>query len=232
MKLRVTWGLRAKRYEERLKLGIAGSIAKDCWEEKRRYNCEDSYGEERDRYLNRIGWEADVEERAEWSKEEIEKWIIERERSILKKEEEERIRNTRYNPRYKEIEVTEGCPRYLKAESLEEVGKGDEIRALVKLRCGNLENLNKYWLEEKSREYVFCGMKEDSTEHYVRESGKTKEWFRGLGEEEGEILKRIWGEDLNRDKGRFIKRLWKEREKRIKIKEKERTKEAGREPAA
>jgi len=56
LKLRVAWGLRAKRYEKRIKLGIAGSIAKDCWEEKRGYNWEDSYGEERDRYLNRIGW--------------------------------------------------------------------------------------------------------------------------------------------------------------------------------
>jgi len=174
----------------------------------------------------------EVGERAEWNNEELEKGIIEYERGILRKEKEERISNARYNPRYKEIGVAEGCPRYLKTESLEEASKGDEIRALVKLRCGNLENANKYWLEEKLRECVFCGIGEDSMEHYVRECGKTKEWFRGLGGEEREILKRIWGEDLDRVKGRLIKRLWKEREKRIKAKEKERNKEEGKESVA
>jgi len=109
-----------------------------------------------------------AEVRTEWNKEELEKEIIERERSILRKEEEERIRNARYNPRYKEIGVAERCPRYLKVESLEEANKGDKIRALVKLRCGNLKNTNKYWLEEMLRECVFCGIGEDSMEHYVR----------------------------------------------------------------
>jgi len=131
MKLRVVSGLRTKKYEERLQLGIAGSIARDCWEEKRGCNWEDSYGEERDWYLNRIGWDVEAEERAKCNKEDLEKEIIERERGILRKEEEERIRNARYNSRYKEIGVTERCPRYLKVESLEEASKGDEIRALV-----------------------------------------------------------------------------------------------------
>jgi len=35
-------------------------------------------------------------------------------------------------------------PKYLWTENLEKVGKGEEIRALLKMRCGNLELANKY----------------------------------------------------------------------------------------
>jgi len=74
----------------------------------------------------------EVEERIEWNREETEKEVTERERSRLRKEEEERIKNARYNTRYKEISVLEGCPKYLKAENLEKISKR-EIRALIKL---------------------------------------------------------------------------------------------------
>jgi len=110
--------------------------------EKRQYGWKDKYEEEK-KYLNRIG-DTEIEERIEWNKEEIEKEIIERERCRSRKEEEERIKKTRYNTRYKEFKALEGCPRYLKAKNLEEIGKGEELRALVKLRCDNLENANKY----------------------------------------------------------------------------------------
>jgi len=44
--------------------------------------------------------------------------------------------------------VVERCPRYLKKGNLDKIEKGEEIRVSVKLRCGNLENVNKYWLED------------------------------------------------------------------------------------
>jgi len=50
------------------------------------------------------------------------------------RKEEERIKKARYNKRYKEFKVLEGCPRYLKAENLEEIDKGEEVRALIKLK--------------------------------------------------------------------------------------------------
>jgi len=42
----------------------------------------------------------------------------------LRKEEEKRIKNVKYNKRYKVISVLEECPRFLKAENLEEISKG------------------------------------------------------------------------------------------------------------
>jgi len=53
----------------------------------------------------------------------------------MRREEEERIKNVRYNKRYKEIKVLERCKRYLKEGNLEEINKGEEVRALVKLKC-------------------------------------------------------------------------------------------------
>jgi len=73
MKLSVVWGLRARRYEERLQLGRAGRIARECWMKKRQYGWRNKYEEEEEKYLNRIGWDAEIEERIEWNKEEIEK---------------------------------------------------------------------------------------------------------------------------------------------------------------
>jgi len=136
MKLSVWWGLRARRYEKRLQLERAGRIARKCWKEKRQYGWR--YVEEKEKYLNRIEWDMEIKERIEWNREEIEKEIIETEKCRLRKEEEERIKKARYNKRYKEFKVLEGCPRYLKAENLEEIDKG-EVRALVKLKCGNLK---------------------------------------------------------------------------------------------
>jgi len=218
VKLSVGWGIRALRFEEKAQLGIAGNIAKECWVEKKQYNWRDSYGEEREKYLNRIGWDREREERVNWNREEMEKEIMERERNRLREVEEEKINKARFNKKYKEIGAVESCPRYLRAESLEGTSKGEEIRALVKLRCGNLENANKYWLDGKLWVCMFCGNGQDSVEHYVSECVKIKEWFRDLGNEVRERIDRLWSEDLDSCKGNVIKRLCKEREKRIKNK--------------
>jgi len=99
---------------------------------------------------------------------------------------------------------------------LEDLEKGEEIRILVKLRCGNLENANKYWLEDVLGRCVFCRNGKDTLEHYVGECEKTKEWFGELGDGEEEILGKLQGEDLDRGKRKILRKLWREREKRKK----------------
>jgi len=113
------------------------------------------------------------------------------------RKEEERIKKARYNTRYKEFKALEGCPRYLKVENLEEIGKREEVRALVKLRCGNLENANKYWLNKEQWKYVFCEKGKDSLKHYVKECSEVKVWFREMRGKDAEILEQLWGEDLD-----------------------------------
>jgi len=57
----------------------------------------------------------------------------------------------RYNKKYKEISLDCGIPAYLKQENLKKWSREDEVRALINLRCRNLEKNNKYWLEESRR---------------------------------------------------------------------------------
>jgi len=44
----------------------------------------------------------------------------------------------------------------------------------MKLRCDNLENTNKFWLNEEYWRCVFCEKGKDSIDHYVRECNKMK----------------------------------------------------------
>lgn len=54
----------------------------------------------------------------------------------------------KHNVKYKQIEVKEGGPKYLRKECLVKKRRGDDVRALVRLRCGNMEEANKYWKDE------------------------------------------------------------------------------------
>lgn len=64
-------------------------------------------------------------------------------------------------------------PKYLKKKFLERTKFG--IGALTKLRCGNMEEDNKYWIEEKERGCLFCGKGRDRIKHFVRDCRVAKE---------------------------------------------------------
>lgn len=96
--------------------------------------------------------------------------LITRERELQRQWEETKITNAKYNRRYKDIRGEEDVKEYLKKECLDKEWKGDNVRALIKLRCGNLEEMNKYWLEaEEGKRCVFCEIEEDSMEYFVYE---------------------------------------------------------------
>jgi len=124
-----------------------------------------------------------------------------------------RIRQARYNTKYKEIKLEGRGPRYLRQEKGETLNRGEEVRALVKLRCGNLESANKYWLGEEEWKCVLCRKGRECMEHFVEECEFTKEWFIELGKDKDEILKKLWDEELNNSKGRILRKLWKEKER-------------------
>lgn len=90
--------------------------------------------------------------------------MIERERDIQRQIENNRIRDTRYNKKYKDRDIIR--PRYLIGKNLDNMLSGDGVRALVKIRCSNLEEANKYWLGEESKKCIFCEEGQDSIELY------------------------------------------------------------------
>lgn len=89
------------------------------------------------------------------------------------------------------------------------------IRTMMRLRCGYMEEGNKYWL------CVFCGKGRDNMEHSIGECEVTMDWFKGLGNNKKEREKKIWEDDLNKVKAEILKKLWKEKEGKKKKREKE-----------
>jgi len=86
----------------------------------------------------------------------------------------------------------------------------------MKLRCGNLEGWNKFWIDEDRRKCKFCGKGRNNMEHYMEDYEKIKDWFRGLGnskESSKERWDRIWSEDLDKEKGEVLVKIWKTKDK-------------------
>lgn len=65
--------------------------------------------------------------------------------------------------------------------------RGDEVRALINLRCRNLED-NKYWLEKSRRNYIWRGT--ETIWSIMWECEKVKGKFTELGEEGSKVLER------------------------------------------
>ncbi|XP_011171243.2 uncharacterized protein LOC105203974 [Solenopsis invicta] len=174
-KLRVGWGIRARRYENRIKEGRAGDIGKECWREKEQYDWKDEYGKERERYYNRNGWGIEAREVREIGEYDLEAELIKREREVQRQWENGRIDKARYNKRYREIDLKGRMPRYLEVRNIANSSRGNEVRAMIKLRCGNLEQANKYWMFEGQWACLFCGKGSDSMDHYVKECEESRE---------------------------------------------------------
>ncbi|KYN19348.1 hypothetical protein ALC57_08321 [Trachymyrmex cornetzi] len=77
----VGWGIRARRFEHKIKSGRVGRLAKVSWEEKERSRWKDEYGQERKRYYNRNGWGIETREVIQ-GVEDLEEQLINREREV------------------------------------------------------------------------------------------------------------------------------------------------------
>jgi len=114
----------------------------------------------------------------------------------------------------------------LEKANLDTSDNGKGILALAKMRCGNMEEQNKYWLEDKDWRCVFCEQGWDNLKHFVKECKITKGWFEKLGKSDEERLKRIRNDELDKEKGEILWKLWKEKtKKREEIKKKNGEKE-------
>ena len=132
-----------------------------------------------------------------------------RERDIQRQEEESRIRESKYNKKYKHWMVDE-IPDYLRS-----CKKGDEVSLIARLRCGSLEEGNKYWLQREEKLCIFCHEGIDKLEHYVRDCEVAKGWFEELKGGIGEKVKRLGTDKRNEGVIKIIRKIYKEREKRL-----------------
>ncbi|KYN24322.1 hypothetical protein ALC57_04060 [Trachymyrmex cornetzi] len=220
-KLRIGWGIRAMRYERRIGTRKEDGLLRSCWKEKEESKWKDVYSKEREKFYNRNGWGINARELREGGNEgRLEKEIIRRERDGQRQWEESKLRAARYNVRYKEFDAGNRKHNYLRKENLGRIGIGEGVRGLVRLRCGNMEEGNKYWIEKEQKRCVFCGKETDCMEHYVGECQRVSSWFRELGENKEKVWKKLWSDELDSEKCKVLSKLERERKKEIEKKKK------------
>lgn len=89
--------------------------------------------------------------------------LIEREKNIQRQVVDVRIREARYNCKYKNVDLEISKPSYLRKKNMVNILIGQAVRALIRIRCENMEENNKYWLEEDCKICVFCRVGQDQT---------------------------------------------------------------------
>ncbi|KYN11380.1 hypothetical protein ALC57_16457 [Trachymyrmex cornetzi] len=183
----------------------------------------DLYSREKEKYYNRNGWSKKAIEELRNKGINIVSEIRKRDRDIQIQVLDNKIREAKYNKKYKEIGTDR--PSYLLKENLNKIMKGDGVRGLVRVRCGNMEEYNKYWLREEDRLCRFCGAGQDDLKpglyqpcfkHYIADCLETKAWFEDLGGSIEDRLQRIWDDKLDDKKGEILVKLWKAKEGRLK----------------
>lgn len=122
-----------------------------------------------------------------------------RERDVQRQEDENRIENSRYNKVYKEIYKVDKMSEYLEQAKLKKM-EIEKVRTLIKIRCGNVEKNNKYWLEEDSRKCMFCEKGKDTLRHYIEDCNVTKDWFVELGDSVEKRFSKVWNSKLYKEK--------------------------------
>lgn len=84
---------------------------------------------------------------------------------------------------------------------------------MIKLKCGNMEKDNKYWLTSEKRLCMFCGKERDNFKHFIGKCRIAKDWFNCLGNEKEDKIRRLWNDKLDEDKERVLRYFWEEKEK-------------------
>lgn len=150
-KAKIEWSLRTKNFEEKIRLRGENSLVNKCWKEKEERDRKDLYSLEREKYYNNSGWEIKAIEDLRDKDINMTQELKEKEKDIQRQLDDIGIRNAKYNKKYKKIGVVIGKPRYLRNEDLDKVSDADEVRALIKLRCGNMKESNKYWMKNNNK---------------------------------------------------------------------------------
>lgn len=148
-----------------------------CWVEKGVEVRITGYCKDRKTYLNKLGF-SELEIINMRNREElVEEVLVKRDREIEKQRLDGKIREAKYNKLYGEI-ITRIRPRYLR-----EYRKEIDIDIVAKIRCGNFDRTNMYWLSEEDRKCRLCKKEDESLEHLIGRCEETKEGMSNLGKE-------------------------------------------------
>ena len=213
------WGIRALKYEEKIRKLGEERLVKLCWREKQEEKEKDMYSEEREKFLNERGWSSVGYELEKERGTDMVKELERRGKDIETQEVDEKMRERKYNKRYKRIASKE-TPKYIKENRTIKV-----IRCKARVRCGNLEQENKYWRKEDERKCILCNKEKGNLEHLILDCEETKVEFERLGKMAQVIIRETLDEKTNKP----VIEVWREVEKKMKKKKIEIEKEKQRE---
>ena len=170
-KLGINWGGRILMFVEKIReMNSSNRLVRICWEEKGKEKKGDLYSLEKEKYYNKLGY-SNIAVEMEWNLgKKIPEEMVKRNKDIERQTILSKIAESRYNRRYKEIIGSE-TPEYLKGRK-----KMKNIGMVARLRCGNIEKVNRYWLEDKEKMCELCGKDWSSFNHMVEECEVTAEW--------------------------------------------------------
>lgn len=103
-----------------------------------------------------------------------------------------KIREAKFYKKYKNVVVVAGLPKYLKSKE-----KKVDIEIMAKLRCGNYEKGNKYWLKGKEKVCKMCKNVRETLEHLVYECEESKNIMKNLLEDENFEFTDLFKEEGN-----------------------------------
>lgn len=206
-RMKTRWGIRAMKYEEKIRRRGEEKLTRQCWEEKQK---EKDSRKEKIKYLNNLGLSEEMIEIWRSQDRNIVEELERRSHDIEMQTRRSRIEGAKYNTRYKEI-MKLGRPRYMDNKELQ------KYRGIfVKIRCGNFENRNRYWEKEEGKRCSICKGEEGSMEHLIKECGELEKERANLPEYIKENWDIVFREEGNLEVGKFFKKVEKEIEKRRK----------------
>lgn len=210
-KMKIEWAIRAVKFEEKISKVGEDRLIKMCWKEKLVEKATDklksTYNKERKQYYNNVGLsEIEVQNMIERNRN-VHKETERRDRDIERQTIDMKIREAKYNRNYKEFSVV-GLPKYLKKS-----GKKDDIEIIAKIRCGNFENGNKYWLREEEKICRLCKKDRETLKHFVNTCEHTRVIMKKLLESKNFEFSDIFNENGEKTVIETFKQLWKELQK-------------------
>ena len=132
--------------EEGIRTSTDRLILKECLKEKDR----NIVSKEREEYLRRNGYSQQGIVKLRERGENIILELTTRDKQVQEQEQFNKIRNAKYNTIYKFIGKI-GLPGYLEGK-----GRGESQKLTARVRCGNLEERNKYWMNEDGKLSDLC----------------------------------------------------------------------------
>ncbi|KAI4483424.1 hypothetical protein M0802_013408 [Mischocyttarus mexicanus] len=167
-KIRIGAGQRALRFEEGVRKAKGRTLVKESLKEKEKGIGRTRNGKEKEDFFKRNGFSQRGIDHLRQQKADVNMLIKERNREIQGQIQNNKIREARYNPRFERLR-TVARPEYLSKR-----GEGGSQKLIARARCGNIEENNKYWLNQDKRRCTLCGAEAGTLKHLIDRCQKIK----------------------------------------------------------